>query len=266
MVALAKNGRKVELHALAALELGLGRGAQPGDPGDVDLLHRGQLRGDLQRLGHPLGDHLAQPRHLHRGARLRAVGGRGRDGGRGARSGRPPGPRRPAAAAGSGSGSAAACSAAASTSCLRIRPPTPVPLTEARSTPCSAASLRTSGVTYGRPARAALRPSAGCAGAASACPLVVGRLGRRLWPAAAGSGSRLAFVGLLLGVRLGGGPRLRARPLPRLRLAGVGARRSAPGPAPESSPSRRRRRRSADSSPITASCAADVDGRRPRRR
>ena len=41
-----------------------------------------------------------------------------------------------------------AASAAARTSCLRIRPPTPVPLTVARSTPFSAASLRTSGVTY----------------------------------------------------------------------------------------------------------------------
>ena len=51
---------------------------------------------------------------------------------------------------GSGSGSSA-CSAAASTSCLRIRPPTPVPLTVARSTPCSDASLRTNGVTYGAP-------------------------------------------------------------------------------------------------------------------
>src|SRR5205085_2532977 len=38
--------------------------------------------------------------------------------------------------------------AASSTSCLRIRPPTPVPLTLERSTPFSAASLRTSGVTY----------------------------------------------------------------------------------------------------------------------
>ena len=37
--------------------------------------------------------------------------------------------------------------AASSTSCLRIRPPTPVPVTAARSTPCSPASLRTSGVT-----------------------------------------------------------------------------------------------------------------------
>ena len=35
------------------------------------------------------------------------------------------------------------------TSCLRMRPPTPVPVTDSRSTACSAASLRTSGVTYG---------------------------------------------------------------------------------------------------------------------
>src|SRR5690606_25641728 len=38
---------------------------------------------------------------------------------------------------------------ASSTSCLRMRPPTPVPVSVLRSTPCSAASLRTSGVTYG---------------------------------------------------------------------------------------------------------------------
>ena len=37
--------------------------------------------------------------------------------------------------------------AAASTSSLRMRPPTPVPLTRERSTPLSAASLRTIGVT-----------------------------------------------------------------------------------------------------------------------
>jgi len=37
---------------------------------------------------------------------------------------------------------------AARTSSLRMRPPTPVPDTRARSTPCSAASLRTMGVTY----------------------------------------------------------------------------------------------------------------------
>ena len=45
---------------------------------------------------------------------------------------------------------AAACSAwraASRTSCLRMRPPTPDPVTVARSTPCWAASLRTSGVT-----------------------------------------------------------------------------------------------------------------------
>ena len=52
----------------------------------------------------------------------------------------------PPAAAGSGSGALAA-SAAARTSCLRMRPPMPVPVTEARSMPWSAASLRTSGVT-----------------------------------------------------------------------------------------------------------------------
>ncbi len=47
-----------------------------------------------------------------------------------------------------GSARGLASSAAASmTSCLRIRPPTPVPVTEARSTSCWAASLRTSGVT-----------------------------------------------------------------------------------------------------------------------
>jgi hypothetical protein len=39
--------------------------------------------------------------------------------------------------------------AASMTSCLRIRPPTPVPVTVSRFTECSAASLRTRGVTYG---------------------------------------------------------------------------------------------------------------------
>ena len=62
-----------------------------------------------------------------------------RRGGRGGRGGRRGGRRRP--------WPPAAFSAASSTSCLRIRPPTPVPVSEARSTPCSAASLRTSGVT-----------------------------------------------------------------------------------------------------------------------
>ena len=44
-------------------------------------------------------------------------------------------------------GAALARSAASITSCLRTRPPTPVPVTVDRSTPLSAASLRTSGVT-----------------------------------------------------------------------------------------------------------------------
>ena len=51
-----------------------------------------------------------------------------------------------AGACGAGSGAFAA-SAAARTSCLRMRPPMPVPVTDARSMPWSAASLRTSGVT-----------------------------------------------------------------------------------------------------------------------
>ncbi len=87
---LGVEGQEGQLDALAPLELGLSPGPQLGDPGDVDPLHRGQLRGDLQRLGHPLGDHLAQPRHLHGGTRLRAVGGRAGDGGRLARGRRGP--------------------------------------------------------------------------------------------------------------------------------------------------------------------------------
>src|SRR6185312_6969625 len=73
---------------------------------------------------------------------------------------------RPLLVAGSGS----ACGwvswrdrAASSTSCLRIRPPTPVPRMPARSTSCSAASLRTSGVTYAPPVASPSGPwSAGC--------------------------------------------------------------------------------------------------------
>ena len=95
---------------------------------------------------------------------------------------RPPGRRpggggRTAAAAGLARGAPAcgrgrrraASRAASSTSCLRIRPPTPVPVTAARSMPCSAASLRTSGVTYGlsapfaQPPRRPARPAAGAA-------------------------------------------------------------------------------------------------------
>ena len=52
-----------------------------------------------------------------------------------------------AGAAGAGWRAALAFSAASSTSCLRIRPPIPVPVRAPRSTPCCAASLRTSGVT-----------------------------------------------------------------------------------------------------------------------
>ncbi len=52
-----------------------------------------------------------------------------------------------AAGAAGSSGFAFAAAAASSTSCLRIRPPTPLPSSEVRSTPCSAAILRTSGVT-----------------------------------------------------------------------------------------------------------------------
>ena len=69
-----------------------------------------------------------------------------------------------AEAAGAG---AAACSAAAITSCLRIRPPTPVPETLLRSTPRSAASRRTSGVTYAPPPSPLGADGAAAAGGAS---------------------------------------------------------------------------------------------------
>ena len=75
--------------------------------------------------------------------------------------------------------------AASSTSCLRIRPPTPVPVTAARSTPCSRASLRTSGVTYvaASPERVAGRTPAAtrCGGGAGAArrPVAGLRLARR---------------------------------------------------------------------------------------
>src|SRR5450432_3931935 len=55
-----------------------------------------------------------------------------------------------AGGSGCGAGCAARWARAASImSCLRMRPPTPVPVTLSRSTACSTASLRTSGVTYG---------------------------------------------------------------------------------------------------------------------
>ena len=72
-------------------------------------------------------------------------------------------PRADGAAAGA-SAALRACSAAASTSCFRIRPPTPVPDRVVRSTLCSAASLRTRGVTYGDPSP----PAAGAAVGAAA--------------------------------------------------------------------------------------------------
>src|SRR5690349_9344427 len=53
-----------QLDALAGREVVLGPVAQPRDLGDVDLDHRGQLGGGLQRLHHALGDEAAQPRHL----------------------------------------------------------------------------------------------------------------------------------------------------------------------------------------------------------
>ena len=73
-------------------------------------------------------------------------------------AGTPAGAAAGAAAAGCAAACAAAASAAAasaarcwreasSTSCLRMRPPTPVPLIDSSGTACSAASLRTSGVT-----------------------------------------------------------------------------------------------------------------------
>jgi hypothetical protein len=59
-----------ELDALAALELALGAGPQPGDLGQVHLDHRRQLRRHLERLDHPRGDDLAEARHLLAGAAL----------------------------------------------------------------------------------------------------------------------------------------------------------------------------------------------------
>ena len=131
-----------QARALPLLEVVLGLGPDPGDRGEVDLDGRGQLGGDLQRLDHPLGDGLAQPGHLLGGAAQGAGSPPAAAAAAGAAAGwrlraAERAPRRPSCAS----------SAAASTSCLRTRPPTPVPVTEARSTPCSLASLRTSGVT-----------------------------------------------------------------------------------------------------------------------
>ena len=70
--AFAKNGRNDSLTPSRASKSALARVAQPGDRGDVDLDDRGQLRRDLQRLDHALGDDLAQPGH-----RLGAAGAAG---------------------------------------------------------------------------------------------------------------------------------------------------------------------------------------------
>ena len=133
-----------------------------------------------------VGDDLAQPRDLLGLAaqRRRACAdglGAPRGGGGGAaaagRRGRRGSRRRPAWPA----------AAASRTSCLRIRPPTPVPVTAARSTPCWAAILRTSGVTYaGRVAGAT-----GSAGFSSdgACADGAGAVSAAGLASCAGSGS-----------------------------------------------------------------------------
>ena len=130
-----------ELHAFAGEEVLLRRLAHPGDVGDVDLDHLGELGRDLHRLDHPLGDDLAQPADLDGLAAQRRRRGRRRRASRRLR--RQP----PDAAEAAGCRCGFWASAASMTSCLRIRPPTPEPLSEPRSTPCWAASLRTSGVT-----------------------------------------------------------------------------------------------------------------------
>ena len=53
-----------QLDPLAGGEVVLHPGAQPGDVGQVDLHHRGQLGRDLERLDHPPRDGLPQPGHL----------------------------------------------------------------------------------------------------------------------------------------------------------------------------------------------------------
>ena len=122
---LGEERQERQVHALPLGERRLRPGPQRGDPGDVDLVGLGQLRGGLQRLAGLLRGDLPDPVDLLRGAaqvRERGLrrGGFAAGGGRGA------------AAAGAGAAAASAAflaSAAASTSCLRMRPPTPVPLT-----------------------------------------------------------------------------------------------------------------------------------------
>ena len=162
--ACAKNGRNVSLTPSRASKSCLGALPQPGDVRDVRLDDGGELRGGLQRLDHPLGDDLARAGTSAgwcRAARTATSAGRARRRGRRGAAGRrwrllgwrPALRRRPAACCGRGLAAAASAArwlrAASSTSCLRMRPPTPVPLIDSSGTECSAASLRTSGVTYG---------------------------------------------------------------------------------------------------------------------
>ena len=99
------------------------------------------------------GDDLAQPRHLL--GTCRAAAGppalRCRRSRRAGAAGAAGAAGRPAAAAARGRLARRACARPppARPAC-GSRPPTPVPVSAARSTPCSAASLRTSGVTYRR--------------------------------------------------------------------------------------------------------------------
>ena len=68
---LGDEGQEGQLDAVLGLEGVLGLGAQLGDLGHVDLVHLGQLGGDVQRLAHAAGDDLADPRGLLHGAAQR---------------------------------------------------------------------------------------------------------------------------------------------------------------------------------------------------
>ena len=189
-MASAKNGRKTELDALARLEVGLGAVPQPGDRGDVRLDHGGQLGRGLQRLDHPLGDQLAGPGHPLRAAAqawtARSPGCR--------RHRCRPGPRRGRAgrrAAGAGRRRCGGCAVPARPACWAAAG-WPAPARPGRVEhvlladppadsgaghrgqvdPCSAASLRTSGVTYGPSA-----PCRSCGAGGRRRPAACGRSG-----------------------------------------------------------------------------------------
>ena len=130
-----------QLDALAGLEVLLGRLAQPGDLGDVDLDHGGELGRGLQRLDHPGGDDLPHPRHR---LDLAALGGRG---GAAAWLRRRRRSRRLGRGRGSGCGLAVLLGGGQHVG-LADAPAHAGALHACdRSTPCSPASLRTSGVT-----------------------------------------------------------------------------------------------------------------------